>query len=186
MWCVINLSFAPIQDIIRIVIAFGGTNFVAYVWVWCQIYFRTWILGRRGIYWETSGYNKIENEHKVYKLKKTLDRLKQGVRAWYIHIEAYFLKFGFLKCPYEHSLFVKIKEFRKMLIVCRGDIISVSCLHTCFMLFLKSPGLVANINKISVYFWGVKQSVQDQILIELRFFKGDLPFRYLGVLKEFR
>ena len=85
-------------------------------------------------------------------LKKTPDGLKQGARAWYIHIAAYFLKFGFLKCPYEHSLFVKIKEFRKMLIVCRGDIISVSCLHTCFMLFLKSPRLVANINKSSVYF----------------------------------
>lgn len=29
--------------------------------------------------------------------------------------------------------------------------------------------------------WGVKQPVQDQILQELQFVKGELPFRYLGV-----
>ena len=51
-------------------------------------------------------------------MKKALYGLKQAPRAWYSRIEAYFLKVGFLKCPYEHSLFVKIGEFGKMLIVC--------------------------------------------------------------------
>ena len=63
-------------------------------------------------------YIKIGDEHKVYKLKKALYELKQAPRAWYSYIEAYSLKVGFLKCPYEHSLFVKIGEFEKMLIVC--------------------------------------------------------------------
>ena len=57
------------------------------------------------------------NEHKVYKLKKTLYGLKQAPRAWYSRIEAYFLKEGFQKCPYEHTLFVKNGDEGKMLIV---------------------------------------------------------------------
>ena len=49
----------------------------------------------------------------------------------------------------------------------------------------KASGMVANVDKSSVYFGGVKQAVQDQILKEIRFVKRELPFRYLGVLKEF-
>lgn len=52
-------------------------------------------------------YVKLENEHKVYKLKKALYGLKQAPRAWYSHIEAYFLKDGFQKCPYEYTFFYK-------------------------------------------------------------------------------
>lgn len=64
------------------------------------------------------GYMKIGNEHKVYRLKKALCGLKQAPRAWYSHTEAYFLKEGFHKCPYEHTLFVKIGDKGKLLIVC--------------------------------------------------------------------
>ena len=49
------------------------------------------------------GYIKVGNENKVYKLKKALYGLKQASRAWYSRIEAYFLKDGFIKCPYEHT-----------------------------------------------------------------------------------
>ena len=61
---------------------------------------------------------KIGNEHKVYKLKKALYGLKQAPRACYSRIESYFIKVGFTKCPYEHSLFIKYDEKGKMLIVC--------------------------------------------------------------------
>ena len=67
---------------------------------------------------QPSGYVKIGSEHKVYKLKKALYRLKQASWAWYSHIEAYFLKVGFTKCPYEHTLIVKSGDKGKMLIVC--------------------------------------------------------------------
>jgi len=53
----------------------------------------------------------------VYKLKKALYGLKQAPRAWYNRIETYFLKEGFQKCPYEHTLFIKIEDGGKMLIV---------------------------------------------------------------------
>lgn len=63
-------------------------------------------------------YVKLGSENKVYKLKKALYGLKQAPRAWYSRIEAYFLKEGFQKCPYEHTLFIKIGEGGKMLIAC--------------------------------------------------------------------
>ena len=42
---------------------------------------------------QPSGYIKVGDEHKVYKLKKAFHGLKQALRAWYSCIEAYFLKF---------------------------------------------------------------------------------------------
>ena len=53
----------------------------------------------------------------MYRLKKDLYGLKQAPRAWFSRIEAYFLKEGFHKCPYEHTLFVKIRDKGKLLIV---------------------------------------------------------------------
>lgn len=63
------------------------------------------------------GYVQKGNEHKVYKLKKVLYGLKQAPRAWYSRIEAYFLKEGFEKCDYEHTLFVKTEKEGKVFIV---------------------------------------------------------------------
>jgi hypothetical protein len=63
------------------------------------------------------GHIKIGNEHKVYRLKKALYGLKQAPQAWYSRIETYFLKEGFHKYPYEHTLFVKIRDKGKLLIV---------------------------------------------------------------------
>ena len=56
------------------------------------------------------GYAKLGNEHKVYKLKKALYGLKQTPWAWYNRIETYFLKEEFQKCPYKHTLFIKIED----------------------------------------------------------------------------
>ena len=45
--------------------------------------------------------------------------LKQAPRAWYSHIEAFFLKEGFEKCPYEHTLFIKkSSQGTSLLLVC--------------------------------------------------------------------
>ena len=64
------------------------------------------------------GYVKFGNVHKVYRLKKALYGLKQAPRVWYNRIEIYFLKEGFQKCPYEYTLFIKIEDGGKMLIIC--------------------------------------------------------------------
>jgi len=47
-----------------------------------------------------------------------------------------------------------------LLMFCRGDIKSVSYLHKCFMQFSEASELVANVDKSSVYFGGIKQPVQ--------------------------
>lgn len=63
-------------------------------------------------------YVKLGSENKVYKLKKALYGLKQAPRARYSRIDTYFSKQGFKKCPYEHTLFIKIEDGGKLLIVC--------------------------------------------------------------------
>ena len=56
-------------------------------------------------------------EDKVFKLKKALYGLKQAPRAWNSRIDKYLQQNDFTKCPYEHALYVKIKE-GDVLIVC--------------------------------------------------------------------
>ena len=63
------------------------------------------------------GYEVKGQEDKVLKLKKSLYGLKQAPRAWNNRIDKYFLKNNFNKCPYEHALYVKIKD-EDILIVC--------------------------------------------------------------------
>ncbi|GAU24937.1 hypothetical protein TSUD_311720 [Trifolium subterraneum] len=53
----------------------------------------------------------------VYKLKKALYGLKQAPRAWYSKIESYFVQENFVKCPHEHTLFVKQDKDGSILIV---------------------------------------------------------------------
>ena len=76
----------------------------------------------------------------MYKLNKALYGLKQAPRAWYNRIETYFLKEGFQKCPYEHTLFIKIEDGGKMLIVCLyvDDLIYTGNNTTMFGSFKKS------------------------------------------------
>ena len=50
-------------------------------------------------------------------MNKALYGLKQAPRAWYSNIETYFAKEGFEKCYCEHTLFTKLEEGKKMLIV---------------------------------------------------------------------
>lgn len=66
---------------------------------------------------QPQGYVRKGDESKVYKLKKALYGLKQAPRAWYSRIEAYFIREGFERCPYEHTLFVKRSEEGNILIV---------------------------------------------------------------------
>ena len=58
------------------------------------------------------------HEDKLLKLNKGLYGWKQAPRAWYSHIDGYFLKNGFVKWPHEYVIYVKIKESGDTLIVC--------------------------------------------------------------------
>jgi hypothetical protein len=86
------------------------------------------------------GYVKQGHADQVYKLKKTLYGLKQAPKAWYSCIDAYFNKEGFLKCPYEHTLYVKSGVDKKMLVVCLyvDDLIYIGNDRSMFNEFKKS------------------------------------------------
>jgi hypothetical protein len=64
------------------------------------------------------GYEVKGYKDKVLKLNKALYGFKQTLKAWYSRIHGYFLKNGFVKCPLEYVIYVKIKE--------RGDIFIIS------------------------------------------------------------
>ena len=112
--------FAPVarHDTIRLVIALATQNLWPIFQLDVKSTFLHGNLEEQVFVEQPLGHVKIGNEHKVYRLKKALYELKQAPRAWYSCIETYFLKEGFHKCPYEHTLFVKIGDKRKLLIIC--------------------------------------------------------------------
>ncbi|KAL4283880.1 hypothetical protein GQ457_16G026560 [Hibiscus cannabinus] len=80
------------------------------------------------------GYIKQGHEDKVYRLKKALYGLKQAPRAWNARIDEYFQENGFIKSPYEHTLYSKKNE--------DGDIMIV-CLYVDDMIFIgNNPGML--------------------------------------------
>jgi Reverse transcriptase (RNA-dependent DNA polymerase) len=54
-------------------------------------------------------------EVKVLKLKKALYGLKQAPRVWNTQIDQYFKPHSFVQRPYEHALYVKIKNDDKLM-----------------------------------------------------------------------
>jgi Reverse transcriptase (RNA-dependent DNA polymerase) len=66
---------------------------------------------------QSPGYVKEGDEGKVLKLKKALYGLKQALRAWNTRIDQFFKSRGFVQYPYEHALYVKVKN---------GDILVVA------------------------------------------------------------
>jgi transposase InsO family protein len=105
------------HDTIRLVIALAAQNSWPFFQLDVKSTFLHGDLKEEAFIDQPPGYVKFGNEHKVYKLKKALYGLKQAPRAWYNRIETYFLKEGFQKCPYEHTLFIKIEDGGKMLSV---------------------------------------------------------------------
>ena len=56
-------------------------------------------------------------EDKVYRLKKVLYGLKQAPRAWHNRIDNYIIKNGFWRRSIEPTLYTKVNEDEKILIV---------------------------------------------------------------------
>lgn len=75
----------------------------------------------------------------MYKLNRALHGLKQAPRAWFNRIEGYFLREGFKKSSYDHTLFVK-KEQDKIIFVSLyvDDLIYVGNDHVLCEAFKKS------------------------------------------------
>ena len=106
------------------------------------------------------GYEKKNEEYKVYKLKKALYGLKQAPRAWYNRIETYFVKKRFERCSYEHTLFTKTGNGGKILIVSLyvDDLIFIGNDESMFVKFKNSMKLEFNMIDLGKmkYFLGVE------------------------------
>ena len=63
------------------------------------------------------GYVVKGQEDKVLRLKKALYGLKQAPRAWNSRINKYLEENSYRKCPYEHALYIKIKD-QDVMIIC--------------------------------------------------------------------
>ncbi|XP_019225856.1 PREDICTED: uncharacterized protein LOC109207404 [Nicotiana attenuata] len=68
-----------------------------------------------------------------------------------------------------------------LIMCCRADVISVKLMMKQFNHFSKVSGLKANLEKSSLYVAGVNSRLKNQILEEMQFSEGEIPFRYLGV-----
>lgn len=72
--------------------------------------------------------------------------------------------------------------FANDLIMCgRADRISIQLLLQAFNHFSDVSGLGANLDKSSLYITGVSTILKEQILTEMQFTLGEMPFKYLGV-----
>jgi len=119
------------------------------------------------------GYKHKGQESKVYRLKKALYGLKQASRALYSRIETYFVQEGFEKCPYEHTLLIKIGEEGNFFIVCLyiDDLIFISNDEIMFEHFKKSMMVEFGITDLSkmMYFLGIEVlQMVDVIFISQR------------------
>jgi hypothetical protein len=119
--------FAPVArlEIIRLVISLAAQN----EWKIYQMDVKSTFLNgflEEEVYIEQpQGYEVKGQEEKVLKLKKALYGLKQAPRAWNVRIDKYFQDKNFIKCPYEHALYIKAQS---------GDILIV-CLYVDDLIF---------------------------------------------------
>ncbi|TYK12007.1 copia protein [Cucumis melo var. makuwa] len=112
--------FAPVArlETIRLLIALAAQN----NWKIFQMDVKSAFLNgylEEEVYLEQPpGYSVKGQEDKVLKLKKALYGLKQAPRMWNSRINKYFLDNGYLRCPYEHSLYIKVNGHGDILVVC--------------------------------------------------------------------
>lgn len=64
------------------------------------------------------GFEIDKQPDKVYRLKKALYGLKQTSRVWYSRIDEYLTGVGFSRCPSEPTMYTKVNQEGKILIVC--------------------------------------------------------------------
>lgn len=70
-----------------------------------------------------------------------------------------------------------------MLLYCRADIISIQLMLGAFYHFSEVSGLRANLDKSSLYAAGTSHAFRNQLILELHFAPGTIPFKYLSSRK---
>ncbi|KAJ4722910.1 Retrovirus-related Pol polyprotein from transposon TNT 1-94 [Melia azedarach] len=111
--------FAPVArlETVRLIISLAAQNKWKIHQMDVKSAFLNGVLEEEVYIQQLTGFEVKGQEDKVLKLRKALYGLKQAPRAWNSRIDKYFQKNGFTKCPYEHALYIKIKD-EDILIVC--------------------------------------------------------------------
>ncbi|KAK2446248.1 putative mitochondrial protein [Trifolium repens] len=114
---------------------------------------------------QPQGYEVKGEEENVLKLKMALCGLKQAPRAWNARIDKYFQEKNFIKCPYEHTLYIKLQG-RDILIVCLyvDDLIFTGNNPTMFEEFKKEMTKEFEMTDIGLmsYYLGIEVKQEDQ------------------------
>lgn len=84
-----------------------------------------------------------------------------------------------LRCHKQHIMQLSFAE--DLLLFSRGELTSAKMIYNCFQQFSMGFELIVNQAKSCIYFWGVSENMQKEILQYTKFIKGLLPFRYLDV-----
>lgn len=105
-------TFAPVArlDTIRFLLAVAAQN----GWLVHQLdvksAFLNGILNEDIYVYQPEGFEKPNEEEKVYKLQKALYGLKQTPRAWYSRLDTHLLDIGFVRSSNEATMYVKVKD----------------------------------------------------------------------------
>jgi len=115
-----NETFSPVEriDTVRMVLAIATQN----KWIMHQMDVKSAFLNgclEEEVYVrQPSGYEIDKHRDKVYKLRKDLYGLKQASIVWYSRIDEYLISVGFSRSPSEPTLYTKVNQEGKILIVC--------------------------------------------------------------------
>jgi hypothetical protein len=76
------------------------------------------VLNEEVYFHQPPGFEVKTQEHRVYKLKKSVYGLKKAPRSWYSRIDHYLLKDGFSRIKNEPTLYIKVNKKVNILILC--------------------------------------------------------------------
>jgi hypothetical protein len=115
-----NETFSHVEriDTVRMVLAIATQN----KWIMHQMDVKSAFLNgclEEEVYVrQPPGYEIDKHRDKVYKLRKDLCGLKQASGVWYSRIDEYLISVGFSISPSEPTLYTKVNQEGKILIVC--------------------------------------------------------------------
>ena len=112
--------FAPVArlDMVRMLISLTTHHSWKIYQLDVKLAFLNGILEEEVYVEQLEGFVVEGEEDNVYRLKKALYGPKQAPRAWNSCIDNYFQGSGFVKCPYEHAVYIKKNAHGEILIAC--------------------------------------------------------------------
>ncbi|KAK2374267.1 putative mitochondrial protein [Trifolium repens] len=102
-------TFAPVArlEAIRLLLSYAVNNGITLYQMDVKSAFLNGVISKEVYVKQPPGFEDLKNPDYVYKLKKSLDGLKQAPRAWYERLSNFLLENGFQKGQIDNTLFRK-------------------------------------------------------------------------------